>query len=212
MIYIDNIVSQVNKKRQIVCGDIYMCERTLEGTVFVLCDGLGSGIYANIAATTCSSRLIELIHSGISLKHACETVAESMHRARVEDIPFSAFTVVRILNDGLFNIYSYESPSPVIIENGVASKLATRFYTVSYEVIGEVSGILNKGDSLVLCSDGVTQAGLGRTNVLGWQTDGLISFINKQLEKGHEFKKIANSVIENTKEISSLLENDESLL
>ena len=95
--YIETLVRQLPKSGQEVCGDVFEYERTAEATTVVLCDGLGSGIKANIAAIMCASRLKELFRLGFSIRHASEKVVETMHKARSSDIPFSAFTVVKIL-------------------------------------------------------------------------------------------------------------------
>lgn len=188
----------MSKRGQIVCGDNYLCERTADGTEFVLCDGIGSGVYANIASITCASRLIELFRSGVSLRFACEVVAESMHRARTEDIPFSAFCAVKILNNGQFTIYTYEAPNPIAILDGIAIELKPHFYTVGYEILGEVSGVLKTGDSLIICSDGVTQAGLGGSRPLGIGTDGVAEYINRELLLNLSLREIPDEIIKMT--------------
>jgi hypothetical protein len=179
--FFEDNVRQSMKSGKIVCGDAFLIERSLDCTVFVLCDGIGSGVYANIAAIACASRLLELFSAGVSQGAACEMVAESMHRARKESIPFSAFTAARILPDGHFTVYSYEAPAPVIIKDGTASVLKPHFTPAGLEQIGESAGMLGIGDSLVLCSDGVTQAGLGHGYTFGIGSEGLAEYINYSL-------------------------------
>ena len=180
MKFFEDFVGQKIKQGQIVCGDTFVCERTIDGSAFILCDGIGSGAYANIAAICCASRLHELLKNGISLRAAAEMTAASMHKAREAEIPFSAFSVALILPDGRFTLYTYESPEPVVILNGSATVLKPDFYTAGYEVIGKVSGTLDIGDSLLLCSDGITQAGMGHGLNMGIGSQGLAHFINRQ--------------------------------
>jgi hypothetical protein len=182
--FFEDAVCQSIKTGKIVCGDAYIVERTPDCTIAILCDGIGSGVYANIAAISCASRLLELFRSGVSQGAACEMVAESMHRARRESVPFSAFSAARILPDGQFTVYSYEAPAPVIIKNGTAGVLKLRFSPAGYEEIGASNGVLNLGDSLVICSDGVTQAGLGRGFTFGIGAEGLAEYINYMLNLG----------------------------
>lgn len=200
----------MNKRNRIVCGDNFLCERTLESTEFVLCDGIGSGVYANIASITCASRLIELFKRGVSLRTACEMVADSMHRARSEDIPFSTFTVAKILNDGQFTIYTYEAPDPISIIDKTAKPLKPYFYTAGYEIVGEVSGILGIGDSLVLCSDGVTQAGLGKGHSLGIGIEGVSDYINHKLSQGEELHKLPEDIIKMSGKITDGIYADDT--
>ena len=86
--FIEDIVEQRPKQNYIVCGMPLFCERTFESTS--LCCAMESvpGVYANIAAITCANRMAELYRSGISMRAMSEMVADSMHRAREERIPF----------------------------------------------------------------------------------------------------------------------------
>lgn len=212
MKFIQDIVKQTSKYNQIVSGDTFLCERTLESTEFVLCDGIGSGIYANIAAITCANRLIELFRTGVSLRYACEKVADSMHRARKEEIPFSAFSVAKVLNDGQFTVYTYEAPIPILIKDGIAQPLKPYYYTANYEIIGESSGVLGVGDSLVLCSDGVTQAGLGKGYFFGIGAEGIAEYINSKLGHGRNLKDLPGDIIEMCSRISEGLHEDDTTL
>jgi hypothetical protein len=176
----------------------------------VLCDGIGSGIYANIAAISCANRLIELFRTGISLRYACENVADSMHRARKEEIPFSAFSVAKVLNDGQFTVYTYEAPSPILIKDKRAQLLKPHFYTANYEIIGESSGTLAIGDSLVLCSDGATQAGLGNGYFFGIEARGVVDYINCRLSQGSNIFDLPQDIIKMCSRVSGGIYADDT--
>jgi len=202
MKFFDDFLCQRNKKNHDVCGDFCLYERTAAGMVYVLCDGVGSGIYANISAITCANRILELIRGGMSIRLTSETVAASMHRARKEDIPFAAFSVVSISPDGLYTVYSYESPNPIIMQNNHSTVLTPRFYTTSYEVIGESTGILNMGDSLIMFSDGVSQAGLGHGYGMGIGSDGVSSYINLNYKPRDNIAGLPERIIDMCKKVS----------
>jgi len=208
--FYEDTVRQVNKQNQIVCGDMVVCERTIESTIFVLCDGIGSGIYANIAAITCANRLMELAKSGLSMRTACEMVADSMHRAREEQIPFSAFSAVKILKDGQFTVYSYESPNPVLIRSGVARALKPAFFQAGYEVVGECFGTLEHEDAILLFSDGISQAGLGRGNSLGIGSEGVAEFCNRSLLPHGVTKQIPIELLDHVASLSGGKHEDDS--
>lgn len=179
MKYIADTLCQKTKTGLTVCGDYCLCERTPAGTLYVLCDGIGSGVYANIAAITCAERIRTLWQKGFSLRATCENAASSMHRARTEDMPFSAFSAVHILLDGHYRAFTYESPKPILLQDGQAMVLAPRFYTAGFEVIGETVGQLNLGDALLLFSDGVTQAGMGNGYGFGIGEEAVCKILNR---------------------------------
>lgn len=92
---------QVPKRAAAACGDVVAWDRTASATTVICADGLGSGIKANLAAQMCTARLHELLRQGRSLREAFASVAETMNRARGTDLPYAAFTVARVLNDGV---------------------------------------------------------------------------------------------------------------
>lgn len=212
MMFIEDFLYQEIKKQQTVCGDYCMCERTSAGMLYVLCDGIGSGIYANIAAITCANRIMELFRGGMSIRMTSETVAASMHRARKEKIPFSAFTVALVLPDGYFTAYSYEAPNPVLIQNKHATVLTPRFYTAEFEVIGEYSGDLYDGDALMLFSDGVSQAGLGYGYGMGIGSEGVADYINQNYKPSHNITEFPKRIMDMCKMVSSGNREDDTTL
>ncbi len=181
MNYFASTIYQECKEGHPVCGDAARCLRSKTDTIMLLCDGVGSGIYANIAALTCLGRLSELCTSSLSFLEACSLVANSMHRARTENIPFAAFSAVKVFQNGSFRAYTYESPSPILIrKDGKATALESqRFIKAGYEVLGEYYGTLEKGDRFLMFSDGVSQAGLGNGYLFGIDSKGVAEYITE---------------------------------
>lgn len=210
--FFDEIIKQECKKNQVVCGDTYLSHRTLEYTIFILCDGIGSGVYANIASITCANRLLELLIKSNSMRSITEMVAENMHRARNEEFPFSAFIAVKILNDGQFTVYTYEAPNPIIIKDGYALELNSVKRNTGHEIVGSASGVLEIGDSLIIMSDGITQAGLGRNNVLGIGEKGIVEFINRRLPQTGDLHGIPSAIMEMADELSGGVNEDDATI
>lgn len=208
--YIELDLLQVSKKAGDVCGDYALSERKQEHSVFILCDGLGSGIKANISAIMCASRLSHLLNTDMSLYQACQNIVSSMHRARTEDTPFAAFAVAKVQSDGRFTVLSYEMPPPIILEKNHAYLPEQRFFTMGHEVVGESNGILKTGDTLVLVTDGVSQAGLGHGYSFGWKMEGLQAFINAQLSKGMKKENLPSAILEEVRNISGNTYGDDT--
>ena len=208
-IHINCEVMQEKKYNQNVCGDYYLIHRTAKQTIFILTDGIGSGIKANIAAIMCANRLLTLMQSGISLIESCEKVVAMMHKARTTNVPFAAFTIAKILNNGNYTILSYESPAPILIEGTDAQQLKQRFFTLSKEVVSEVTGLLKPNQSIALVSDGVTQAGLGIIKGLGWGTEGLLKYLNNKLKTSQDPKEIMQGTLNRVYELSQNIHRDD---
>ncbi|QSX09055.1 SpoIIE family protein phosphatase [Alkalibacter rhizosphaerae] len=196
MNYVQDVLRQEKKNGQRVCGDVFLMERSREYTLAVLCDGIGSGIYANIAATTCASRLLQLAMGNMSTQAAALLTAESMHRARKEAFPFAAFTLAKIFSDGHYTIHTYESPVPLVVADGMGFLPAMTKLRAGKEWVEETAGILYPGDGLMLFTDGVSQAGMGRGYPMGVGEKRISDVLNYLLDHDKNEEEICDGVME----------------
>ncbi|MDD5361832.1 MAG: SpoIIE family protein phosphatase [Ignavibacteria bacterium] len=182
--------SQMSKKPGRPCGDVIDFFRDENSTVIFFADGLGSGIKANIAATMCTSRLKELHKGGFSLRQAFNSVLNTMEDAKVSGMPYAVFTVMKISTEGITTILSYEMPPPMFFSKRNSSVLQQRIFTVDNSIIGESNCFLHPAEGIVLVSDGLINAGMGKSLKAGWKIEGVNDFINKELSTGVSFKSL----------------------
>ncbi|MDD3844951.1 MAG: SpoIIE family protein phosphatase [Syntrophorhabdaceae bacterium] len=209
--YIEASNAQVAKKPGGICGDYIVTERTAEATTVVVADGIGTGVKARVAAVMCASRLMELIRLGFTLRETCRKIVDTMHAARTTDIPFAAFSVCRVLVSGHATVMSYEIPSPILINNRLAAYLPKqRVFPMGLEMVGEVNCMLEYGDSIVMVSDGVSQAGLGQQYRMGWGIQGACDFINSLLVQGTQIRDIPGRIVANVRDISGATYGDDT--
>jgi hypothetical protein len=209
--YIEVVCSQRPKRTGDVCGDYVLVDRTPEATTCIVADGIGSGIKAHVAAVMCASRLMELIRLGFTPREACKKIVDTMHEARTKDIPFSAFSICRVLNSGHAAILSYEIPSPVLVNNRMAAYMPNqRSFPLGLEIVCEVNCMLDYGDGVVMVSDGVSQAGLGREWRMGWGIENACDFINGCLIQGAPLREIPEKVMGKIGKISGASLGDDT--
>lgn len=209
--HIEVVNYQASKKPGAICGDYIVTDRSPEATTTIVADGIGSGIKAHIAAVMCASRLMELINLGFTLREACHKIVDTMHAARTSEIPFSAFSVCRVLVSGHATVMSYEIPPPVLINNRLAAYMPKqRFFPMGLEMVGEVNCMLDYGDGIVMVSDGVSQAGLGRQHRLGWGIQGACDFINGLLVRGTQINDIPRTIVSKVRDISGSTYGDDT--
>jgi hypothetical protein len=176
-LFVEEVHHQLPKDGHRHSGDVVRIERMPEFTLAVLADGMGSGIPANVAATLVSEYLVALVSTGCTLGEAMRVQLRAMRAARSGDGPWAAFSAVQIRSDGEILVYSYESPAPLIIGPKGVEVLTVVPRYVEGEVVGELPNHLRPGESLLLVSDGITQAGLGRGLRQGWGETGLKRFL-----------------------------------
>jgi len=180
-IHSDVFAAQSSKKPGQPCGDAWGVTRDVNATTIVVTDGLGSGIKANIAANLCLARILTQIKLGLSIREAFNRVSATMDTAWGTVDPFSVFTIAQILNNGQTTILGYEMPPPIIIGRSYAQILPHRVYTHKKAVVHESSCVIKKGEGLMLMSDGITQAGIGKLFVNGWESSGVSTFLQSHL-------------------------------
>lgn len=187
-----------------VCGDVILWERTPSTTDLVICDGMGHGVKANIAAEMCATRLMELIRQGISLREAFASVVNTMEQAKTTDLPYAVFTVIRILSDGVTTVLSYEMPGPIFLTRRYAQVLQQRTISLGRALICEANCHLTQNEGIVVMSDGITMAGLdsGLSGmVMGWGVQGVSQFSTDQMTNGVLFHDLPDHIMERTAQL-----------
>lgn len=180
-IHTDVFAAQSSKRPGQPCGDQWAVYRDRQATTVILADGLGSGIKAHIAATLCVSRVKAMLAAGSSLREAFEALTRTMDKAWGTSEPFAVFTVARILNNGQTTVLSYEMPPPVFINRVNVQLLDHHVYTRNKAIIIESVCNIEKGEGLLLMSDGITQAGIGKYFTMGWESAGVKRFLQSKL-------------------------------
>lgn len=201
-VHVEVTTSQGSRKAGDVCGDAIACERTARGTTLVCCDGIGHGIRANIAATMCIARLLELFRQDFSLREAVASVTRTMAGAKESGLAYAAFSVARILSDGEATVLTYEAPGAVYVSRNLVTVLSQRTLTMGRVLVGESNCYIEPGEGLILISDGVSQAGLGTSLRDGWGLDGLCRFANDRLAEGMDLRLLPEAIRAETARLS----------
>ena len=172
---------QSSKKPGMPCGDMLATLRTNTGTTIICADGIGSGIRAHIAAQMCVSRLTTSLQQELSLRTAFQSVAATMQECRDPQKPFAAFSIARIRSDGNATVFSYDAPLPILVSRQGATVLANRPFPLPGGLAMESNCQLDRGEGILLMSDGITQSGLGYGSNAEWTSEGVVRFINSKI-------------------------------
>ena len=183
-VHVETIAAVRSRHEGEACGDTFVCHRESAGATLLLCDGLGHGIRANVAATLCQARLSGLLRAGYSLRRAFESIVATMERGKGTEAPYSVFTALRILNEGDATVLSYDMPGAVLLGDRHATALHSRPIAMGAATVMESNCFLKPGEGVMLVSDGITQAGLGRGMKDGWTLDGVARLADRLLQEG----------------------------
>ena len=180
MLHFDSWIRQQNKVGHHVSGDQMVHFSFKDSYYFAIFDGVGSGVYANIAAIANAGRWSRMIREGISISEASETIACGMRTKEEGRAFYTAFSTLMLTRHGNALLYSFESPKAILRRGRAAQLLEPRYYDIKGTLLGETQFELEEDNALFIFSDGVSQAGLGHAYPLGWQEKGVASYIQVQ--------------------------------
>jgi len=186
-----------------ICGDVVACDRQPRGATVVCADGIGSGIKAHIAAQLSTSRLMELLRQGFSLRQAFSSVVETLQHWRDPARPWAPFSVTRIRNDGATTVLCYEAPGPILVSRQLASPLPTHPMHLGKALVCESHCHLAPGEGVLLVTDGVTQAGMGCGLTHGWRLEGAASYLTGCLGRGAAIRALPHYVHREARRLSA---------
>lgn len=193
--YIETGWASVNKHDETLCGDFFRLFEDESKKVFVLSDGLGSGVKANILSTLTTTILGTMISRNMPLEECVDTVASALPICRERRMAYSTFSVLQIEKDIAY-LVQYDNPGAIILRKGKKLEYHTSVHYVGEKEIHESRIQLQEGDIIVLMTDGVINAGLGKLAANGWQMEDLIRFIErldtKEMSSSHIAAEIVN--------------------
>ncbi len=192
--FIETGWANANKHDETLCGDYFRRFENGNKKVFVLADGLGSGVKANILSTLTTTILGTMISHNLPLDECVDTVAAALPICRVRRLAYSTFTVLQ-LEKNIAYMAQYDNPGIIILRKGKRFHYNTQIHFVGEKEIHESSVPLQKDDIIIMMTDGVTNAGIGKLTAHGWKTEELVGFLERMDMKEMSASRIAARII-----------------
>jgi hypothetical protein len=168
----------INKHSETLCGDYDAVFKDRNKTVFVLSDGLGSGVKANILATLTATILGTMISRDLPLEECVEAVASTLPMCKERKLAYATFTVLCIEKNSAY-LVQYDNPKAIILREGKNLNYPTSVHFVGEKEIHESHVELQENDIILLMTDGVTHSGIGKLASEGWERADIISFLER---------------------------------
>jgi len=204
--------ASVSKHDEKLCGDFFKTFENRGRQVFVLSDGLGSGVKANILSTLTATILGTMLSRGIPLDECIATVATTLPVCRTRKLAYSTFTVLQI-ERGTAYLAQYCNPPAILLRQGRNLDYAHDVHFIGEKEILESHVQLATGDILVVMSDGVANAGVGKLAPNGWRREELVAFLERLDTAGLSAAHIAAQIIDCCRTLSEeSLDDDASVL
>lgn len=182
-ITVDVAYKSLNKFTEILCGDKVELLETEDSNIMILADGMGSGVKANILATLTSKILGTMFLNGASLEECVDTIVQTLPVCQVRKVAYSTFSILQVFHSGDAYLVEFDNPGCIFIRNGVLQKIPQNLREVEGKKINEFRFKVQKGDALILMSDGTIHAGVGELLNFGWLWEDIAQYAVKEYYK-----------------------------
>ena len=186
-LFIEMESAQYTKTGQAACGDDVRFSTVEKENrhLAALSDGLGSGVKAHVLATMTTSMAIKFLESNVPTLEAAEIIMDSLPVCEFRKIGYATFSlfdfrlggrarVTEMGNPGYIHLRGTDEIAPIKDELVVSEHWPDR-------EVRECEAEFRPGDRIIMCSDGVTQAGLGQRKDMkfGWRRSGVLQFAQR---------------------------------
>lgn len=183
----------LNKKKEKICGDYYTVIKEEDSSVLVLSDGLGSGVKANILATLTAEMLSIMIARKMDIRTAVKAVADTLPVCSVRNLAYATFTVL-VAEENEICLLQYDNPDAILLRNGKSVDYQRDILMFGEKEIHQSYVQFREGDMLLLMSDGVTNAGMGKTTNGGWGREEVVKYCEQRYREGMSAQEMASAI------------------
>jgi Stage II sporulation protein E (SpoIIE) len=182
--YIEVNSLQRNHNEERICGDVFLYRyvKEEERVIAVLSDGMGHGVKANILATLTSTMALNFTREHKEVDRIAEIIMNTLPVCSERKLSYSTFSIVDIESSGRATILEYDNPETIILRGKQTYDPQWKKVVLSKgkhtgKVLKTCSFLPEKEDRIILCSDGVSQSGMGSENYpFGWERENIETY------------------------------------
>ena len=204
-VFIEVNCQQKNTDGERICGDVFLSSKVREENrvVFVLSDGMGHGVKANMLATLTATMALNFTKEHKEPEKIAEIIMNTLPVCSERKMSYSTFTIVDVNLSGTTTIIEYDNPRTIVMRGErILDLWWTPLVMNSEKNRGKEIQICSfspqKEDRVIVCSDGVTQSGLGTDKYpFGWGREKLMEYAMEQvkLNKAISARRLAARIV-----------------
>lgn len=207
---VDVAYKSLNKFTEVLCGDKVELLQTGDSNIMILADGMGSGVKANILATLTSKILGTMFLNGATLEECVETIVQTLPICQVRQVAYATFSILQVFHDGSAYLVEFDNPSCIFIRGGQLVPIPENIRVVEGKRINEYRFRVQKGDALILMSDGTIHAGVGQLLNFGWVWEDIAKYAVRQYAQTVSAMRLAASICQACDELYQYRPGDDT--
>lgn len=133
-----------------------------------------------------------MVSNNIPMEECIETIAQTLPVCKERGVAYSTFSVIHVNNDGIGYMFEFDNPQCIFFSDGVQKNLERKELNILNKKIYKTDLNLKDQDVILLMSDGVPHAGIGKTLNLGWQREDIIKYLENNINYKMSARCIAN--------------------
>lgn len=203
--FIEVDYQQKNHDGERICGDVFLSGKVREEgrIVVVLSDGMGHGVKASVLATLTATMALNFTKEHREPEKTAEIIMNTLPECSERKMNYATFTIVDINRDGTITILEYDNPESLLIRNRIVVPLERKGIVLESEKnkgkkLRVCSFKGEKGDRILLASDGVAQSGLGTPHYpFGWGMENVGLFAIDLIKRNPQIsaRQLASRVV-----------------
>ena len=208
-LFLDFGYRSLTKYNETLCGDHIEYIQDESSSIFVLADGLGSGVKASILATLTSKIISTMMANKMDITDCIETVTKTLPTCKVRNLAYSTFTVICFVENDEVEIIQYDNPSVILLrDNEYYDFFKTEMLFDERRVFHSRIKI-QENDCFAVMSDGCLYAGIGNEFNFGWQKNNIIDYLKKYNQNGYNAKTLVKLFLGKCDELYGYLPGDD---
>ena len=188
--------ASLNKYGEYLCGD--HVETVTQGelsSIFVLADGLGSGVKANILSTLTAKIISTMLASSLDVEDCVTTVAATLPICNVRQLAYSTFTIIRVSDNLDAELIQFDNPHIILLRDGKNFDYLTTSEVIDGKMIYKAKIQLREDDTFIAFSDGAVHAGIGFTLNFGWGREQIIDYMVSKYKPVFSAKTLSSMLV-----------------
>ena len=207
---VDVAYRSLNKFSEVLCGDKVEILQTKDSNIMILADGMGSGVKANILATLTSKILGTMFVNGATLEECVETIVQTLPICQVRQVAYATFSILQVSHNGDAYLVEFDNPGCIFIRNGKLMQIPNNIREIAGKKINEYRFKVQKGDALLLMSDGTIHAGVGQLLNFGWLWEDIADYAVKQYRLTISAMRLATAITQACDELYQYRPGDDT--
>ncbi len=219
-VHIEVHCAQKNYGNERICGDVFLSRKFMEDnrTIIVLSDGMGHGVKANVLATLTSTMALNFTEEHKEPEKIAEIIMNTLPVCSERHMSYATFTIIDIESNGEVSILEYDNPQTIILRGTEVFEpqwncIIMQSERNSGKEIKTCRFRPIKEDRIMICSDGISQAGMGTSQYpFGWGIQSAQEYASKLLQNNPLFsaRHLSSKIVTMAHKIDGYFSRDDT--